>query len=176
MAIADGRGWMRRRGSSVLAALLLVASLVAMSCAPAQAPGGVVSNNQPGSQVARTKVVQIGMVSSREPNAGIALGSGGIGGLEHNFTFHAGLTAYDAQGALTPRVAAKVPSVADGDYDFRAVATDKAGNSRTAVVAARTIDNSAPQTTITSGPSGIVTSVAASFSFSAKGPVAVQPK
>src|SRR5438045_16970 len=81
----------------------------------AHAPAAT-TTSPPSSQVARAKVVQIGMGSSREPNGGIALGSGGIGGLEHNFTFHAGLTAYDAQGALTPRVAAKVPSVADGDW------------------------------------------------------------
>src|SRR5207248_3773922 len=67
-------------------------------------------------QATRTRVLQIGMVSSREPNAGIALGSGGIGGLEHNFAFHAGLTAYDAEGALMPRVAMKVPTVSDGDW------------------------------------------------------------
>src|SRR5207244_5034414 len=47
---------------------------------------------------------------------GIGLGAGGIGGLEHNFTFHAGLTAYDAAGTLKPRGAEKVPSVEDGDW------------------------------------------------------------
>jgi len=56
------------------------------------------------------------MIDGREPDGGIALGAGGIGGLEHTYTFHAGLTVYDHQGNLTPRVAEKVPTIEDGDW------------------------------------------------------------
>src|SRR5207237_6381915 len=39
-----------------------------------------------------------------------------IGGAEHTYTFHAGLTAYDPQGNLLPRAAQKVPTIEDGDW------------------------------------------------------------
>ena len=45
--------------------------------------------------------------------------------------------------------------VADGSYDLRVIVTDHAGNSTTsAIVAARTIDNSAPSLTVTSPADG----------------------
>jgi peptide/nickel transport system substrate-binding protein len=56
------------------------------------------------------------MVDGREPDAGLALGAGGIGGQEHTFTFHAGLTIYDPQGSILPHIAHKVPSVEEGDW------------------------------------------------------------
>ncbi|MGB2952711.1 MAG: chitobiase/beta-hexosaminidase C-terminal domain-containing protein, partial [Gaiellaceae bacterium] len=58
-------------------------------------------------------------------------------------------------------------SVPDGTYDFRAVVTDNAGNTASDEVTARTIDNTAPDTTITNGPSVTVNSSSASFDFTA---------
>jgi hypothetical protein len=49
-------------------------------------------------------------------------------------------------------------SVADGGYDFRAVATDNAGNSANSVVAARTIDNTGASGSITAPTSGAIVS------------------
>src|SRR4051794_25851821 len=53
----------------------------------------------------------------REPVEGIALfgGSGDVG-FQVTSMFHMGLTAYDGQGTLIPRLARKVPSIADGDW------------------------------------------------------------
>ena len=94
---------------------IVALSLLVLSCGPA-ARSGEQSAGDPRSQPAGPKTVRVGMVASREPRTGIGLGAGGIGGLEHNFTFHAGLTVYDAQGNLLPAVAAKVPTVEDGDW------------------------------------------------------------
>jgi len=64
-------------------------------------------------------------------------------------------------------------SVADGNYDFRAVATDNAGNSANSVVAGRTIDNTGASGSITSPTSGSVvsgtTNVAATASDAGSG-------
>jgi peptide/nickel transport system substrate-binding protein len=53
----------------------------------------------------------------REPVDGVVLfsGSGDIT-KQVNWVFHTGLTTFDAQGNLLPRLARKVPSVEDGDW------------------------------------------------------------
>jgi peptide/nickel transport system substrate-binding protein len=57
------------------------------------------------------------IASVREPVDGIALfGGSGDANAQHTAVFHAGLTAYDGQGTLLPRVAQKVPSISDGDW------------------------------------------------------------
>ena len=99
--------------ASLLAAMAGL-SLIVMSCVPAGPAGG--ESSAVREQRTGPRVLRMGMVDGREPDAGIALGAGGIGGAEHTYTFHAGLTVYDPQGNLTPRIAQKVPSIEDGDW------------------------------------------------------------
>ncbi len=56
--------------------------------------------------------------------------------------------------------------VTDGLYDVRAVATDTAGNTNTSLVASRRVDNTAPNTTIDSGPADPSNDTTPDFSFS----------
>jgi hypothetical protein len=61
--------------------------------------------------------------------------------------------------------------LADGGYTFRVYAVDPAGNGDpTPATRSFTIDTTAPETTIDSGPSGTTTSPDATFSFSAAEP------
>jgi peptide/nickel transport system substrate-binding protein len=64
---------------------------------------------------AAPKVLRTSWIS--EPVDGIAVfgGSGDVR-LQMTAMFHAGLTAYDGQGTLIPRIARKVPSLSDGDW------------------------------------------------------------
>jgi peptide/nickel transport system substrate-binding protein len=65
-----------------------------------------------------TKTLKIGML--QEPRNGILLFSGGgLPALQYAFTFQSGLTVYDDQGAIVPRMAQKVPSIVDGDWIVR---------------------------------------------------------
>jgi hypothetical protein len=57
-------------------------------------------------------------------------------------------------------------AVADGDYDLRAVATDKANRSNTSLVASRRVDNTPPQTTIDSSPPDPSSDDTPTFTFS----------
>ncbi|HEY7396767.1 MAG TPA: Ig-like domain-containing protein [Gaiellaceae bacterium] len=62
-------------------------------------------------------------------------------------------------------------SVVDGDYDFRAIGTDGAGNTTTsAVVGPRTVDNAAPDTTIATHPTAWTTSTSGGFTFTSDEP------
>jgi len=57
------------------------------------------------------------VASVREPVDGVVMFSGSGDILKQlNYVFHAGLTVYDAQGNLQPRLATKVPRVEDGDW------------------------------------------------------------
>jgi peptide/nickel transport system substrate-binding protein len=56
------------------------------------------------------------MITGSEPVDNIVYASGGTGGGEHPFMLHAGLTVYDPQGTLQPRLAQKVPTIEDGDW------------------------------------------------------------
>jgi hypothetical protein len=58
------------------------------------------------------------------------------------------------------------PSLPDGTYTARAEQTDAAGNTGASVARTFTVDATAPDTSITSGPSGSTTSTGASFGFS----------
>ena len=63
--------------------------------------------------------------------------------------------------------------LADGTYEFGARAVDRALNpDATPAVRTFTVDTRAPQTTITNGPSGTITSSTATFSFVADEPLA----
>lgn len=56
-------------------------------------------------------------------------------------------------------------SVADGSVTISARAVDTSANSRTSAAHTVTVDNTAPDTTITSGPTGTVTGTSATFGF-----------
>jgi peptide/nickel transport system substrate-binding protein len=83
-----------------------------VACAPsAEGPGP----RSDGQSTSIRKTLRLG--SAREPIAGIAVFAGGGEALQrHTWIFHAGLTAYDADYNLQPRLASKVPSLADGDW------------------------------------------------------------
>jgi len=97
-------------------ALAVVAGgmIIIAGCAPAPSASRTDSRAAAGPAGA-PKTLRIASV--REPVDGIALfGGSGDANSQHTSVFHAGLTAYDGQGALLPRVAQKVPSISDGDW------------------------------------------------------------
>lgn len=82
-------------------------------------PGGSAPSASSGpSPASGPKTVRIAFQGFEEPvNGIISYGSaGGFDPLEHFMVFHASLTVYDEQGNRSPRLAAKVPSVQDGDW------------------------------------------------------------
>lgn len=107
----------RLRGAGLVAALL-AAGLMLASCLPggrAAEPSGAAPGGAPA---AGPKVLRVGMTSAKWPKDGLIpfKSAGSTGDPEYAFTFHAGLTAYDPQSALVPRVAQKVPMIRDGDW------------------------------------------------------------
>ncbi len=103
---------LRRHALSL--ALLVSLALIAASCAP----GGPVSGQPRASdQSSAPKVLNIGVNSDAEPaEGGIAYGGAGAGGSETMFMLHAALTVYDDQGNIQPRLAASVPTIANGAW------------------------------------------------------------
>lgn len=92
---------------------MLISSCATATPAPTTARGQDVAPAPATPAVLKT--LRLG--SAREPVAGLAL-FGGTGEViqRHTWVFHVGLTAYDQQGTLIPRVAQKVPSITDGDW------------------------------------------------------------
>ncbi len=96
--------------------LFLVFLLLAAGCAPTST---TVQQEQGASAGVSSapKTLRIGLDLSHEPKEGFMIfGGGGVGGTEHSLMFHAGLTIYDADGELRPRLARKVPTIEDGDW------------------------------------------------------------
>src|SRR5439155_16538435 len=101
--------------SGRLLALLIAGGVILASCAPqasapqASAPGG-------GQQAAASpKILRID--NRQESTWGMTLFSGNNDHQkESQFAFHAGLTAYNEKYDIIPRLATKVPSIADGDW------------------------------------------------------------
>src|SRR6266508_1862411 len=106
---------LRRRWTARVVSLV-AGALVLAGCA--QPPGG--SNRAGGAEGQRTEPAApktLRVASVREPVDGVVLFSGSGDILKQlNYVFHAGLTVYDAQGNLQPRLATKVPRVEDGDW------------------------------------------------------------
>lgn len=96
---------------SLFAALSL---LVSAACGPAdqRTPGQAVAPGAPSAP----KVLTLGIVTDAEPKEGGVVYGGGAGGSEPKYIFHAGLTVYDENAALQPRVAERVPTVENGDW------------------------------------------------------------
>ena len=97
-------------------ALFLGSVMLLAACAPQSAPtiarGGDTAGAPPPST---PKVLRLGTL--REPSTGIALFAGsGTMAAQHAWMFHDGLAALDDKGNLQPRIAAKIPTLADGDW------------------------------------------------------------
>ena len=105
------RGLWTGRAVSLVAGVLVLAA-----CAPSTGPSSrsAGSEAQPAQPTA-PKTLRVASV--REPVDGVVMFSGSGDILKQlNYVFHAGLTVYDAQGNLQPRLATKVPRVEDGDW------------------------------------------------------------
>ena len=74
------------------------------------------------------------------------------------------LTPSPPAATVTGTAVWNTTSVADGTHTLSAIATDRAGNSRT-VTRTVIVDNSAPDTQIVSGPSGDVEDTSVVFTF-----------
>lgn len=92
----------------------LCAALLFSACASAPSPAARTQNSAAESS-GPPKTMTLG--SFKEPFHGIILGLGvGASIAELSAMFHAGLTTYDGQGVLQPRVAHKIPRIEDGDW------------------------------------------------------------
>ena len=102
---------MRTRGAFFLGMLTVLLA----ACGTPQRAGDVQGPAQGGSSTSSSKVLRL--VSREEPKDGLGLASAsGAGAGEFGFIFSAGLTVYDRDGSLQPRLAQKVPRVEDGDW------------------------------------------------------------
>ena len=91
-----------------------------------------------------------------------------FGASEPGASFECSLDSAPFTACTSPRA---YSGLADGAHDFRVRAIDAGGNpDPTPATRSWTIDTTAPETTIGSGPTGTVTTDAASFTFSASEP------
>jgi Bacterial Ig domain/Fibronectin type III domain len=86
---------------------------------------------------------------------------------EPNVTFTCSLDGAPATSCSSP---AHYAGLADGDHTFVVMAADAAGNVGASDTRTWTIDTVSPDTTITTGPQGVATSGAATFTFSSSEP------
>jgi len=96
--------------------MLLAGGLIVLAgCAPTPPARGTEVDKSAAKPAGPPKTLRIASIT--EPLSGIALfgGSGNVG-FQWTSMFHAGLTTYDGQGNLLPRVALKAPSISDGDW------------------------------------------------------------
>src|SRR5438093_1460386 len=104
-----------------LAVLLCCAALLAASCAaPTSAPSPTAPSSGVGGGTTTSsgpKTIRLAVDVSSEPAGGVMLiGRGGAVGLENYLLFHAGLTIYDQDSTLTPRLAERLPTLENGDW------------------------------------------------------------
>lgn len=104
----------RNASRGIFASLLGVVAVVVTACAPAGAP----STSAPDGKSQPTGPKTVVMAMQGEP--GTILSFGRIAGTatpdkERYAIFHASLTSYGFKDEVLPRVAAKVPSISDGD-------------------------------------------------------------
>ncbi len=112
------RSWIASNGgarvSRGLLTILAAAALATAACAPSGS--SAVSQPQDGGRVAAAPKI-LRFDSRYENTSGISIfATNTASQRQTTWAFHAGLTAYDAQSKLVGRLAAKVPSVADGDW------------------------------------------------------------
>lgn len=111
----------QHRTPARLAGLVMCAALLVSACAsgpgPARSGAGTGSSDvsAPAEAAGPPKIVRLG--TRFEPTTGLVLfAGGGDAGSQHMPVFHAGLTVYDAEGALQPHLAQKVPTLENGDW------------------------------------------------------------
>ena len=114
MRVADVHGG-RPGGARRLAAVLLGAGLLLAGCLPAAGPAapGAAPANAPS---AGPKTLRLGVIAQEEPKAGFIMTTASVALVEYMYAFHNGLTVYDAQSSLQPRLAERVPTVEGGDW------------------------------------------------------------
>ena len=107
---------MRTTGNlSRLLVLPAVGAVLLASCAPAGPAASVQGNAPPTLKTTRTLRID----NNKETSTGIGAFTTNNGNQrEVAWIFHAGLTMYDTQGDLVGRLARKVPSIADGDWNL----------------------------------------------------------
>lgn len=105
------RSYPSTRVALALCTAPLALALLAVSCAPAPGPGR--QESAPTAPKAPTALV---LGSTREPTGGFTPGAGTATGLDFRVTFHAGLTVYDGQGTLLPRLAQQIPTIENGGW------------------------------------------------------------
>ena len=115
--MSNGRMTPGPRAGVLPAIGLLTAVVILVACSPGGKPSDPGTAAAPG-QATTTgpKTLRIAMTAEREPKGGVVPIQGSLGWREYGYTFHAGLAAIDAQDNVLPRLAQKVPSVADGDW------------------------------------------------------------
>ncbi len=102
-------GWRHGRSWLMLGAVWL--GVLALGCNQAPRAGQQFSDT---GQPLAVKTLRLG--ATKEPKAGILFGGTSTGAQDPALTLHAGLTVYDDQANLLPRLALKVPAVEDGDW------------------------------------------------------------
>jgi peptide/nickel transport system substrate-binding protein len=107
----SGTGLGARRMRACIVGFLACVILIG-GCAPARSSA---DDTTSAPRPSAPKVLRLGTRS--EPVSGVALfAGGGDANAQHTWMFHAGLTAFDDQGNLQPRVAQTVPSLDNGDW------------------------------------------------------------
>lgn len=116
MSFPYGRGGPFRWACAVV---VVANGLSLAACAQARPtePSATASGSAP---IAAPKTLIVGMTAAKEPKDSIisfqAPGAAGSGFPEYAFSFHAGLTVYDPQSKVLPRVAQRVPTTENGDW------------------------------------------------------------
>jgi len=164
-----------------------IATIAARGLASGVAPGTVTITATSGAVAGSTTLTVAATPDTTSPNAPtISSGpSGTVTSTSASFIFSAtdptsggvssGVASYecklDAGGLSTCTSPKSYASLAEGSHTFEARAVDVAGNTGAAASQTWTIDTTNPNApTISSGPSGTVTSTTATFAFSATDP------
>src|SRR5207248_9897686 len=98
-----------------VAPLLGLAVLLTAACAPG-GPRPVQPEGQSSAPAGTQKTLRIGITADAEPKEGGIPYSSAAGGFEPAYLLHAGLSVYDEQGAVQPRLAERVPTLENGDW------------------------------------------------------------
>ena len=113
---------MKRPGP--LGLLLCAGVLLATSCAappstpvPAGPSAGSAGSTSDSAVGSGPKTIRLAVDANSEPSTGMVLiGRSGTVALENFLLFHAGLTVWDQNSTITPRLAERVPSLENGDW------------------------------------------------------------
>jgi peptide/nickel transport system substrate-binding protein len=112
-----GFSGVNRRVTLGLASLVGLALLVSVACGPSgqRSTQPEAQGSAPASSP-QQKTLRIGITADAEPKEGGIPFSSAAGGFEPAFLMHAGLTVYDEQGTLQPRLVQRMPTLENGDW------------------------------------------------------------